>query len=295
MKKESILLEGGEHAILLLHGLSSTPLELRYLAKTVHQAGFTVYVPYIEGYSSGTEEKPMQAWIDEGIQAFDMLKSKYPLVSVGGLSMGATLAVAVVLQRPQAQSLCLLSITLNYDGWTIPRYHFLLNWLYFTPLRHRWRFHESAPYGLKNEALRRRIARTMEKDNLSEIGPSTISLPALYQAKKLTQYVKKNIGDINNDCLLIHAIDDDTASPMNALFVRDNIQSEVKRLIMLDDSYHMITSDNERETVAREVTLFLQETGHYHHPEKEGSEPRIASKALARRLRKSGTITSIKK
>lgn len=294
-KKESIFLEGNEHAVLLLHGLSSTPLELRYLAKSLHQAGFTVLVPDLPGYSCGTDEKPMQEWISEAVKAFDMLKSKYEMVSVGGLSMGATLSAAVVQQRPAAQALLLLSITLNYDGWTIPRYHFLLNWLYFTPLRHRWRYHESAPFGLKNEALRKRIARTMEKESLSEIGPSTISLPALYQANKLTKHVKKHISEIQNDCLMIHAIDDDTASPMNALFVRDHIQSPVKRLIMLDDSYHMITSDNERETVAREAILFLQESAQYHHPSKTGDEPRVASKALARRLRKTGTMTSIKK
>lgn len=294
-KTESIFLEGGEHAVLLLHGLSSTPLELRYLAKALHQAGFTVLVPDMPGYSSGSEEKPMQEWINEGVKAFDKLKRKYSMVSVGGLSMGATLSAAVVQQRPVAQALLLLSITLNYDGWTIPRYHFLLNWLYFTPLRYRWRYHESAPYGLKNEALRKRIARSMEKDSLSEIGPSTISLPAIYQANKLTKYVKKHITEIKNDCLMIHAIDDDTASPLNALFVREHIQSPVKRLIMLDDSYHMITSDNERETVAREAIMFLQESAQYHHPSNTGDEPRVASRALARKLRKTGTMTSLKK
>lgn len=294
-KKESIFLEGSEHAVLLLHGLSSTPLELRHLAKAIHQAGFTVSVPNIEGYSCGTDEKPMQEWIEESVKAFDLLKSKYKMVSVGGLSMGATLSAAVVEQRPAAQALILLSITLNYDGWTIPRYHFLLNWLYFTPLRNRWRYHESSPYGLKNEALRKRVARAMEKESLSEIGPSTISLPAIYQANKLTKYVKQRIHNIKNDCLMIHAIDDDTASPMNALFVREHIQSPVKRLIMLDDSYHMITSDNERETVAREVIMFLQESGQYHHPDNTGAEPRVTSRALARKLRRTGRMTSIKR
>jgi hypothetical protein len=58
----------------------------------------------------------------------------------------------------------------------------------------------------------------------------------------------------------LHAIDDETANPNNVRFVSSHIGSAFLRSIYLDDSYHMITSDNEREIVAREVGLFLRES-----------------------------------
>lgn len=261
MKNEKmILLQGGSHAVILFHGLSSTPLEFKHLAKTIHKAGFTVCVPVLEGYSIGTKEMPMESWIDAALAVFDQFSGQYEQVSVGGLSMGATLAAAVCVRRTHVQTLILLSITLNYDGWTIPRYHFLLDLLYFTPLRRLWRYKEAEPFGLKNETLRKRIARAMAKHHLSEIGPSSITLSALFEANRLRRAVKKQVGQIQSDCCIIHAVDDDTAGPMNAVFVRDHIASQYIRFVMLDNSYHMITSDNERDVVAREVVTFLLES-----------------------------------
>ena len=46
----SITLTGEEHAVLLLHGLQSSPAELQPLAKRLNQAGYTVRVPRIKGY-----------------------------------------------------------------------------------------------------------------------------------------------------------------------------------------------------------------------------------------------------
>ena len=59
--------------------------------------------------------------------------------------------------------------------------------------------------------------------------------------------------------LVIHAIDDETVSPQSADYVVKHIGSKVVRKVLLDDSYHMITLDNEREYVAREMELFLAE------------------------------------
>src|SRR5260370_38827967 len=103
------------------------------------------------------------------------------------------------------------------------------------------------------------MAHAMQSKAFSEIGPSTISLSALHEASRLAKSVRGFVGDIKTDCLTIHAIDDETANANNARFVSSHIGAAFGRSIYLDDSYHMITSDNEREIVAREVSLFLRE------------------------------------
>jgi carboxylesterase len=226
----------------------------------------------------------MEHWLDAATREFDALAARYERVSICGLSIGAALALALVHRRPQAQSVALLSVTLAYDGWAIPWYRFLLNWAYYSPLRSRYRYRESAPYGLRNDALRAKIARAMERDDFSEVGPSTISLPALHQATRLAAGVRAQVRSIRNDCLIIHAIDDETSSPRNPRFIASSIGSTFLRTIWLDDSYHMITSDNEREIVARETVLFLRESELASRSGDAGGKP-VVSKALARRLR----------
>ncbi|WP_109480491.1 alpha/beta fold hydrolase [Paraburkholderia sp. C35] len=280
----TIFNEGDGHAVLMLHGLSSSPLELRYLARFLNDEGFTTCVPVLNGYTAGSPEQAMEHWLDAATREFDALAARHERVSICGLSIGAALALALVHRRPQAQAVALLSLTLAYDGWAIPWYRFLLNWAYYSPLRSRYRYRESAPYGLRNDALRAKIARAMERDDFSEVGPSTISLPALHEASRLAATVRSQVRTIRNDCLIIHAIDDETSSPRNPRFVASEIESTFLRTIWLDDSYHMITSDNEREIVARETALFLRESEITSRTGDAGGKP-VVSKALARRLR----------
>ncbi|MFM0019042.1 alpha/beta hydrolase [Paraburkholderia azotifigens] len=280
----TIFNEGDGHAVLMLHGLSSSPLELRYLARFLNDEGFTTCVPVLNGYTAGSQEQAMEHWLDAATREYDALAARYERVSICGLSIGAALSLALVHRRPQAQAVALLSLTLAYDGWAIPWYRFLLNWAYYSPLRSRYRYRESAPYGLRNDALRAKIARAMGRDDFSEVGPSTISLPALHEASRLAASVRSHVRAIRNDCLIIHAIDDETSSPRNPRFVASSIGSTFLRTIWLDDSYHMITSDNEREIVARETALFLRESEITSRTGDAGGKP-VVSKALARRLR----------
>jgi carboxylesterase len=261
---------------------------MRHLARYLNSEGFTTCAPNLHGYSAGTPELRMEAWVTAAVKEFDALSARYPRVSVCGLSMGATLALALVRERPGAQAIVLLSVTLDYDGWAMPWYRFLLGWVYYTPLRYRWRYREEAPFGLRNEALRAKVGRAMQRNDLSEVGPSSISVPALHEASRLAASVKNTLTALKNDCLLIHAIDDETSSPRNAQFVASNIRSTVMRTIYLDDSYHMITSDNEREIVARETAVFLKESEAASSAE-GGAKP-VVSKALARRLRQMASI-----
>lgn len=257
---------------------------MRFLARELARDGFSTYAPTFNGYSAGSREQRMETWLAEATARFDELSQKYARVSVCGLSIGAALALALVKQRPAAQAIVLLSVTLAYDGWAIPWYRFLMELAYYTPMRRRWRYREESPFGLKNEALRTKIARAMQNNAFSEVGPSTISLPALHEANRLTKAVRGFVGDIKNDCLIIHAIDDETANANNARFVGSHIGASFVRSIFLDDSYHMITSDNEREIVAREVGMFLRESEAAHgRPNGEGTP--VVSRALARRLR----------
>lgn len=281
--------EGDNHAVLMLHGLSSSPLELRYLARHLQGEGFTVCAPMIDGYSAGTGSLPMEQWIEAAMREFDALSARYERVSICGLSIGGALALRLIHERPSAQSLVLLSLTLAYDGWAIPWYRFLLDWAYFTPLRHRYRYRESEPFGIRNDVLRKKIARAMQRNDFSEVGPSSIALPALHQALRLAHAARKDLGAVKNDTLVIHAIDDETSNPRTALDVLDHIGSNFLRAVWLDDSYHMITSDNEREIVARETALFLRESEATSKANGAPGQP-VVSKALARRLRQLAAV-----
>ncbi len=258
MLTRDINLVAGEDAVLLLHGLAASPLEMRYVARALHRDGFSVHVPHLHGYGYGGVATDSREWHARACTIFDQLRRDYRTVSIGGLCIGAVLALSLAAEKGRdVAALSLLSTTLAYDGWSVPWYRFLLPFGYYTPLRHVYAYHEREPYGLKNEVLRKRIARTAQQAALTEAGASSLPMNHIYQAMRLIGRVKRNLGHVLAPALVVHAVDDDTASVKSADFVIDHIGSQVVRKIFLGDSYHMVTMDNERDVVARETSDFL--------------------------------------
>lgn len=255
-----INLTAGEDAVLLLHGLASSPLELRYVAKALQRKGFSVVAPHIQGYGYGEKASDWREWHYSALDTLKQMKRDYRTVSVGGLCIGAVLALSLAIETGgDIAALSLLSTTFFYDGWSVPWYRFLLPLGYYTPLRQVYSYAEREPYGLKNELLRKRIARSMQQ-GFTDVGAASISMNHIYQATRMTRNVMRNIGAVETPALVIHAIDDDTSSVKSANFITRNIGSRTVRKIFLDDCYHIVTMDNEKETVARETGSFFIET-----------------------------------
>jgi len=256
---QSCSLPAGDDVVLLLHGLAGSPLEMRYLANTLHRQGLSVEVPHIQGYSYGGAASGWQYWRDCTVGIFERLKRDYRSVSVGGLCTGAVLALNLAAEKGrEISALSLLSTTLFYDGWGLPWYRFLMPLGYYAPLRMLYSYREREPYGIKNPRLRERVASAM-RGGFSETGAARTSMNHLREASRLIRQATRSLHAVIAPALVMHAIEDETASPKSAQFVVDHLGSSTVRKVFLDDSYHIITMDNERELVARETRdFFLQ-------------------------------------
>jgi carboxylesterase len=284
-----LLFEGGPHAVMLIHGLNSTPLEMRFVAKILHKSGFTVVCPAVPGYSMGGPCTDRRAWLAALLKEYDALAARYRSVSVGGLCIGAALSLAIAQARPGVNALALMSVTLEYDGWALPWYRFLLEPCYRLGIAKNYAYQEESPFGLKNEALRRRIAEAMRANHGSAIGAASIPIAFLYEAIRLGREVRAGLRKVKADTLIMHAVDDETASPRNARAVHEGIASEHKRKLMLGDSYHIICMDNERELVAREASRFiLASLSRQDLIEADSQKLPSSSRALMRSLRRAG-------
>jgi carboxylesterase len=255
-------LAAGDHVVLLLHGLAGSPLEMRYLANALHKRGLSVEVPHIPGYGYGAPASHWRHWHDYTVGIVERLQRDYRSVSVGGLCIGAVLALSLAAEKElEISALSLLSTTLFYDGWGLPWYRFLMPLGFFAPLRALYSYREREPFGLKNMRLRERVASAM-RNGFSEAGAARLSMNHLHQARRLIRHATRNMHAVTAPALVMHAIEDETASPKSAEFVVDRIGSRKVRKIFLDNSYHMITMDNDRELVAHETRdFFLQNIG----------------------------------
>jgi carboxylesterase len=258
---EHKFMPGNQCVVLAFSGLRSTHLELQPLLKRLNLEGFSVFAPHLAGY--GFAQDPAvgtwRQWLDEAVAHFDELACRYTQVVVCGLSMGATLALAVAAERgDRVTAVVPLSTTLHYDGWNTPWYRFLSPLGYFTPLRHRMLIRESAPFGLKDERLRAWIERQVAAAPITAVGASALSLPALHEAARLMRHTRRALPRVTAPLQLVHSTHDDIAHIRSAHTVQIKVSSRDVRLLKLNNSYHMVTLDLEKIAVANMVVEFLR-------------------------------------
>ncbi|HVN36496.1 MAG TPA: alpha/beta fold hydrolase [Casimicrobiaceae bacterium] len=256
-------------AVLLLHGLCSTPLELRQFAAALRDAGFHVHTPTLAGYSatasnreSDSDPASYRRWIADCAREVEACAATCDELLVCGVSLGATLALAVAAERPALVSgLSLISTTLFFDGWNISRWRFLLPLACYTPLGRFYRYRETPPYGVKNPRVRAWIAREFERGRLSSAGAATIPTSSLREADRLIRHVKRTLNRVRAPLLMIHAREDDVASLANVDYVRERVATTTFREIIVTNSYHMITLDNDRDHAALKTVQFFNTRG----------------------------------
>lgn len=257
----SLFFEGGKTGILLIHGLGGTPVELKVVATGLQKEGFTVSCCELAGHC-GTEEDLMKTgwrdWAASVEQALDDLSAKCDTVLVGGLSLGAILALHVAARHPQKISgLLLYAPTLWYDGFSIPWYSFLLKWLINTPLGQRYRFQEREPYGIKDERIRKLIMRAMGQGNSVDAGIASTPSQSIRELWNLVAEVKPRLSEIKTPALVVHAREDDISDLSNTIYLQRHLGGVVDALV-LDDSYHIVTIDRQRSLVVDRSAAFAR-------------------------------------
>ena len=89
-------LNGGSTGILLIHGFTGAPPEMRLIGDYLHQRGITVSAPLLPGHGTVVEDMNRYKWTDwvaHTKQALAELKSGCDAVFVAGLSLGSLITL----------------------------------------------------------------------------------------------------------------------------------------------------------------------------------------------------------
>ena len=252
-------------AVLLFLGLGGASLEPRRLVTRLREHGFHVVIQRIA--SSGVPDAKSQRddtrtgfrdWISAGTAAIDRLAATHAEINICGISLGATLALAVAAERPTAvDSLTIISAPLYCDGWSVSRWRHLMPLVYHTPLWRLYHPRERSPYGVKNERVRALCAKELEAWHFLSQSESTITAWRLREADRLTRQVRGSIGRVRTPTLMIHAREDDVASLANVRYVRTHLGTNRFAEIVVENSYHLIIFDDDGDYATTKTIQFI--------------------------------------
>ncbi|WP_438851816.1 alpha/beta hydrolase [Brevundimonas nasdae] len=244
---------GNGKGVLLLHGMTGAPGEMKPLAKRLKRRGFDYSCPQLAGHG-GTEKDLLKTdwrdWLDSARTAYEKFAREVDEVHVAGICAGGALGLLLASEIPEIRSAAVYSMTFEYDGWNMPRWAMgapLIQLVANLPGVRHIPINEPSPFGLKDERLRAMAANAA--DGLIDGAIDIMPLGALYQLYRLGRRVEVKGPSITTPTLILHASEDDMSSPKNAKRLQACLAGETE-LHYLKDSFHMIHVDRERDLVA---------------------------------------------
>jgi carboxylesterase len=97
----------------------------------------------------------------------------------------------------------------------------------------------------------------MAQREISAAGAAYIPLTGLYELERALAFVKRSLADISAPTLIIHAREDEISTLRSPHYLLERLGSHIKHLRVLENSYHMVTLDNERKQVVAAMNGFL--------------------------------------
>jgi len=243
---------------LLIHGLGGTEFDMGGLHKVLARAGIDTHGVTLPGHAGRPEDLldvRVEDWMEVVTQRYRELAAQYDVLHVIGMCLGALLAVELCKRESHARgALVVLSAPVFLDGWSTPWYRGLRYLLYRVPgVPRRIRVQEEDPYGVKSELVRAFIKAGFARGDGFHY--QWVPLACVRQVDRLRGMVQRGLDTLRCPTLIMHAEEDELTSPRSARFLGARIPDAA--VVLLQDSYHMICVDHERERVMRSVLAFV--------------------------------------
>ncbi|MEH7387839.1 carboxylesterase [Bacillus sp. JJ1521] len=237
---QPFLFEGGEKAVLLLHGFTGNSADVRMLGRFLEKKGYTCYAPIFKGHGVPPEElvhTGPEDWWEDVMDAYQLLKDKgYDEIAVAGLSLGGVFSLKLGYTVPikgivtMCAPMYLKSEEVMYEG--VVEF-----------AREYKRFEGKSPEQIDKEI------EDFKKTPMN-------TLKAL---QNLIAEVRDNVDMIYSPTFVAQARHDKMINPDSANIIYEAVENDFKKIKWYEESGHVITLDKERDQLHEDVYAFLEQ------------------------------------
>ena len=253
--------------ILLVHGITGTTTEMRWLARYFQVHEYRVSVPLLPGHGAGHREllaTTRHDWLNGVRRAFDALAATCDSVLIVGLCGGGLLSVLLAAEDQRVQGLIVLSADLGFraPGPASPWTRVLLPLASRVPLLRRYGYWtQRPPYGLKDPRLQRRITRSVagsRQGQTAEYGTFRTYVGTIDEMKRLHEDVQRQAGHVSCPTLIMHSVEDTLFTIRNAALLYRSLGSPDKTMTLVTGCDHVMTVDVTKDQIAEQIALFAR-------------------------------------
>ncbi|ABD12446.1 esterase/lipase [Frankia casuarinae] len=222
--------EGGSVGVLLVHGFTGSPGSMRPWGEYLSAVGLTVSCPLLPGHGTRWQDMVPTTWPDwyaTAETAFLRLRTTCEQVFVMGLSMGGTLALRLAEQHGgDLAGLVTVNPSLTTDRWHAA----------FAPLLSR--VIPAVPG----------VAGDVKAEGVPEVGYDRVPLRPFASLRQLWAVTRPELGRIVCPVLTYRSVVDHVVEASSGAILLAGLRAPAEERL-LENSYHVATLDNDRETI----------------------------------------------
>jgi carboxylesterase len=228
---EAVYEEGCDTAVLLLHGLGSSPSDFWQFYPIFYRKGVTVDAPLIEGHGTSPKElgkTPYESWILSAEIEYAKLKEEGKDVVVVGNCMGSLLALELA-SKHEVEQLILVNPPLKLKSKLVNVLP--LFWLFET-------YHPNDLFSSQDDDLPG-FAVTYK----------VYPLRSISELLELQERVTEKLGEVDDPIVVFQSEKDTTVDPDGTKTLDDNVKSEDKDITFLSNSTHVHFSEEDLKMI----------------------------------------------
>jgi carboxylesterase len=242
-----------EVGILLVHGFTGAPKEMRWMGEYLHRQGFTVLGIRLSGHATKPEDMIRSSysdWLASIEDGYHLLSGVVKNVYMMGLSMGGVLTLTSAAYLPSEST-----GTSPFKGLVV------MSTPYSLPpdprLRHIEWISKTVPYMPKGS--QEPSAGWFDKEAYREhVSYPQNPLHAIGELNKLLGVMHTALPKIQKPVLLIHSRDDNYVVKDSMQQIYDHLGSTDKQMLWIESSGHVMTRDAQRQTVFKAAADFVR-------------------------------------
>jgi carboxylesterase len=232
--------DGSDVGVLLCHGFTGTPQSMRPWGEYLADRGYTVRVPLLPGHGTTWQEMNATTWQDWYTcvdSSFRELHQTCERVVVGGLSMGGALSLQLAQEHgPRISGLVLVNPAVKFDD---PRTRLL------PVLKHLTGSVQA-------------IGNDVKKPGVDELAYTRTPLKAAHSQMIAWNSVIRDLPEVTQPMLLLRSTEDHVVPASSSALILSRISSRDVIEILLEDSYHVATIDNDAPRIFDESAKFIE-------------------------------------
>ena len=236
--------------ILLQHGFAGSNLEMLYLGNQLALQGYRVLIPVLPGHGTNSGDLigvTYHDWIKKHREGYNYLRNELQerkIIAIGH-SLGGTLSLNLAADIPDLNAVISIAGPIEFTrferllvkiGGRLPIKYPYEDFLFF------------------DERLYHHPSVEMFNKNYGKM-----PMEAIRQVFELLAYTKKKLKKIHIPVYLINSKHDPTVPPYHLYRVLKGIASNRIEITWLEESYHIIVVDNDRDRLAENIIRFINQ------------------------------------